>query len=129
MVNYPTAEEIVEANAVVVAEINVRKADKHEVLSKSKIEEILENVKAAKGDLFDKAVVLLKGLVQKHPFASGNRRTAFAVVENFLRYNGEKAKINKASNPRIMQGIREDYYSDGEIKMWLKGGDMREFKR
>ena len=36
MTNYPTAEDIIEANALVVAEIKVRKADRHEVLSKAK---------------------------------------------------------------------------------------------
>ncbi|MBS3133560.1 Fic family protein [Candidatus Woesearchaeota archaeon] len=72
---------------------------------------------------------MLKGLVQTHPFASGNRRTAFAVVENFLIYNGEKTKVNKSSNPKIMQGIRENYYSYEEIKNWLKGDEIREFQR
>ena len=30
---------------------------------------------------------------------------------------------------RIMTGIRENYYSDIEIKNWLTNGQIREFKR
>ncbi len=39
-------------------------------------------------DLLDRAAFLLRGLCQDHPFADGNKRTAFAVAEVFLRENG-----------------------------------------
>jgi prophage maintenance system killer protein len=68
-------------------------------------------------------------LIQAHPFASGNRRTAFVVVENFILHNGERPKVNKDASASVLQGIREDYYNDDEIKKWLKGGTIREFKR
>lgn len=34
------------------------------------------------------AAALLESLVQNHPFIDGNKRTAFAVVDVFLRING-----------------------------------------
>ena len=81
-----------------------------------------------KGDgLVDKAVVLLKGVAQEHPFASGNRRTAVVAAIKFLRMNGQSVSLEH--NPKILQGIRENYYSDKEIHDWLVGGEMREFKR
>jgi len=129
MARYPSVEDITEINAKVISEIKVKKADKHIILSKEKIETVLKATKNRKGGIYDKAVVLLKGLMQKHPFASGNRRTAFVTVENFLLHNGEKPKVNKDANASVMQGIREDHYSDEEIKFWLQGGDIREFKR
>ena len=40
------------------------------------LEASLKDCVIYEGDIYDKAVVLLKGLVQKHPFASGNKNVA-----------------------------------------------------
>ena len=80
---YPTLEKIIEYNLLVLSIIKVKKADKPEVLSRNKIEEALEECQNLEGGIYDKASILLKGLIQKHPFASGNRRTAFIVVKIF----------------------------------------------
>src|SRR3989344_605858 len=127
---YPTTEKIVEYNILVLSIIKTKKADKPSVLSKSKLMTVIMDSKHIDGDAYDKAVVLLKGLVQKHPFASGNRRTAFIVVKSFLLENGETFKIkDDPSLAKTMLGIREGYYSDADIKDWLKHGTIREFKR
>ncbi|MBI3051050.1 hypothetical protein HYY74_01195 [Candidatus Woesearchaeota archaeon] len=68
-------------------------------------------------------------VIQAHPFASGNRRTAFLVTRNFLFYNKAKAGVTGSENAYILQGIREGYYNDDEIKDWLLKGEIREFKR
>lgn len=74
--------------------------------------------------------MLLKGLIQKHPFASGNRRTAFIAAKDFILINAHKFGIrDDPTSAKVMQGIREDYYSNNEIKEWLKYGKIREFKR
>ena len=41
-----------------------------------------------RGDLAERAAVLVRGIAQDHPFADGNKRTAFAVADAFLRRNG-----------------------------------------
>ena len=127
MTDYLTLEEVTAINKEVLAEIKAKKADSFKVLSSMKISKLLEAVEANTGDIYDKAVVLLKVLVQEHPFASGNRRTAMLAVIRLLRVNNIEPKIKE--EPRILQGIRENYYKDDEIKGWLQGGDMREFKR
>jgi len=38
--------------------------------------------------ILHEAAALLESLVQNHPFIDGNKRTAFAVVDVFLRING-----------------------------------------
>src|SRR5580704_1524974 len=38
--------------------------------------------------LIHEAAALLESLVQNHPFVDGNKRVAFAVVDVFLRING-----------------------------------------
>ena len=127
---YPTIEKIIEYNALALKLLKVKKADKAEVLNRSKIMDVIEKCQDCEGDIYDKAVMLLKGLIQNHPFASGNRRTAFITTKDFLLTN--KAKIGIRDDPKyanVMLGIRERYYLDEEIKEWIKNGKIKEFKR
>ena len=127
---YPRAEKIIEYNVLALELIEVKKADKPEVLSKSKISEVISECKKKDGDVYDKAIVLLKGLIQKHPFASGNRRTAFIVTKDFILVNRYKFGVkDNPTSAKVMQGIRENYYSNNEIKEWIKHGKIREFTR
>ena len=110
--------------------VHGKKADKAEVLSYRKLSDVVEGCKKLEGDIYDKAVFLLKRLIQGHPFASGNRRTAFIVTKDFLLTNGAKFAIqDNPEQARVMLGIRENYYTDTEIKEWIKNGKIREFKR
>lgn len=127
MTAYLTDDEVIAINKEVLASIKVKKADSFKVLSHSKLNKVLERITKAPGDAYDKAVALLKGLIQEHAFASGNRRTAMVATIRFLRMNDETPSVK--NDAKILQGVRESYYSDSEIKQWLKGGDMREFKR
>src|SRR3989344_7983101 len=127
---YPTSDKIIEYNYLSLQFIKVKKADQPEVLSYSKINDVLKDCENKKGDIYDKAAVLLKGLVQKHAFASGNRRTAFITTKEFILSNDAKFGIkDDPLNAKVMRGIRETYYSDEEIKEWIKNGKIRELKR
>jgi len=90
---YPTPEEIIEYNILVLNILKVKKADKHGVLNYGKIVEVIEGCKNLQGNIYDKAVFLLKCSVQKHPFASGNRRTALIVIKKFLLSNNSRFGI------------------------------------
>ncbi len=37
--------------------------------------------------------------------------------------------MNNIKNSKIMIGIRENYYSNNEIKNWIKNGKIRKFER
>ncbi len=127
---YPTVEKIIKLNALVLTVIKVKKADKPTVLSKQKIEEAIEDCKNKEGDVYDKAVVLVQGLIQKHSFASGNRRTAFIATKDFLFHNNHTFNVkDDPSQARVMTGIREHFYTHEEIKEWIKHGKIKEFKR
>ncbi len=129
-ISYPTPERMMEYNILVLSMIPVKKADKAHVLSHKKLIDISEGCKNLEGDIYDEAAFLLKKLIQMHPFASGNRRTAFIVAKDFLLNNGEKFTIkDDPLHARIMLGIREGFYMDSEIKEWLKYGKIREFRR
>ncbi|MAF37002.1 hypothetical protein CL622_07845 [archaeon] len=91
---------------------------------------IINDCQSNNEDVYDKAVILCQGLIRSHPFASGNRRTAFITTRDFLILN--KTRFGVKSDPkqaRVMLGIREGYYEDKEIKEWLKHGEIRTFKR
>lgn len=115
---------------LILNSIRIKKSDKSEVLSYKKIADIIEARKKLQGDVYDKAVFLLKNLVQKHPFASGNRRTAFITTKDFILQNHFKFAIKGGPEyANIMTGIRENYYTDLEIKEWIKNGEIQKFKR
>src|SRR6056297_2398784 len=90
---YPSKEKIIELNALILTVIKVKKADKSEVLSHAKLNNLLEDCINHEGDLHDKAVILMKLLIKSHAFASGNRRTAFIVTKHFVTQNKGKFKI------------------------------------
>ncbi len=125
-----TKKEIIEFNKLALKSIKVKKADKHEILNEYTIGHMVAECKAIQGDPYDEATCLLKNLIQKHPFASGNRRTAFIATMGFLERNNLKLNVeDNEKQVRVLQGIRENYYTDKEIKEWLKTGKIREFVR
>ena len=129
-IKYPTREKVIEYNLLVLTIIKVKKADQPKVLSNHAIDLVIDECRQTEGDAYDKAVSLLKGITQKHPFASGNRRTAFIVTKEFLLSNNAVFRIkDDPAHARVMQGIREDYYTQEEIKEWIKHDKIREFKR
>ena len=130
MLEYPDVEKIVEFNLLSLSVIKVKKSDSSRVLSRAKISAALDACKKSREDVFGKAAILLKGLVQAHAFASGNRRTAFLAMKFFLVTNNQTLGIgDNPENAKVLLGIREDFYSDKEIKEWVKHGKIREFKR
>ena len=127
---YPTVERIVEYNILTLTLIKVKRGDKAKVLSLKKLGDCIEICKQKEGDMYDKAAVLLIELVRKHPFASGNRRTAVIVTKAFLMENNQEfGPKDEPSQARTLLGIREGYYSEQEVREWIKNGNIREFKR
>ncbi|HIH39386.1 TPA: type II toxin-antitoxin system death-on-curing family toxin [Candidatus Woesearchaeota archaeon] len=129
-IEYLDYKDIVEINKDIIENLPVKKADKHQILSQKKLMDVSTNYRRTEGDLFEKAVTLLKDVVKEHIFASANRRTAVEAVIIFLRINKKELGVrNRKENDEVLQGIREDYYKDTEIKNWLMGGEIREFRR
>jgi len=59
--------------------------------------------------IYEQAAAYLYHLAKNHPFVDGNKRTAFAVMDIFLRMNGYKIKL---TNPQIyhlvLQVVQDD---------------------
>ena len=105
----------------------MKKADQHKILSRKALEIALAKARAEKGDIYDKAAVLLIELVRGHAFASGVRRTAYSATISFLKTNGENPAV--PHDPKVLTGIREGFYTKQEVKSWLRGNAIRPFKR
>lgn len=128
-ISYPSAEEIVELNILVLGIIKVKKADKHHVLSTLKIHQALDACRQARGDVYDKAAAIMRALASAHAFASGNRRTAFLAAKEFVLKNGGKFAIpDDPYYAEVMREIREGKHSDAEIAEWIKNGKIRKAK-
>ena len=126
---YPVPEKIIELNKIILRFLPLKKADEAKVLSIKKIQECIKECKENKGDIHEKATLLLIHLIQKHPFASGNRRTAFLTIKWFLLKNESYMKLkDDPKHAKIMLGIREGFYNQEEIKEWIKHGQIREFR-
>lgn len=116
---YLDEEIIIQLNIDALKLFETKKGDSHKLLSYSKLHNAVLICEEFEGDFYDKAVILLKGIVKAHAFASGNRRTAFLVVNYFGDINKQKIFIaDNPSNSKVMIGIRENYYSHEELKKW-----------
>ncbi len=124
---YPTVDDIIEVNKIVLQQVRAKRGDAHSVKSRIAIETTLAEAKAKHGDIFDKAAVIFIGLIKKHAFGSANRRTAWTVTDTFLITNGEELRARY--NGRVVIGIREGFYTPEEVKSWLQGHEIREFRR
>lgn len=129
-IRYITKVKLKEYNALAITMFETKKADQSKVLSHLKLSGAIDRCKKTQGDLYDKAAVLLKELTKAHAFARGNRRTAFIATKNFVKQNKGKFKIrDDPTNANVLTGIREDYYTDYEIKEWIKNGKIKNFRR
>lgn len=117
---YPKVDDIINYNKEMVANFRATKAEKHEVYSRIKISKAIQSSRAKKGDVEDKAIVLMRRLNQSHPFASANRRTAHYALNSMLYCNkrylvamkhGKRAGIQQQIRDRCLthKQIREKY--------------------
>jgi death-on-curing family protein len=129
-VTYPTADEVVKQNALILRLVAVKRADRAQVLNRSALRSVIADCESRNDDIYSKAAVLLIGIIRRHPFASGNRRTAFLVTKQFLLENGASFGVqDEPSQAKVLQGIREHFYSEEDILRWLRTGDIHAFKR
>ena len=127
---YPTVDEIQYYNTIAIEMFRRTKQDQAKTISVSYIQKAIDKIKKNPGDLYDKAAQLLIELTRMHAFESGNKRTAFLSTKKFVLSNLGKFNIpDTINNVKIMIGIREDYYSQNELKEWIINGKIKKFER
>jgi prophage maintenance system killer protein len=124
---YPSVEEIIETNRRVLERVITDKRDRHVVWSQQAVRQVLSATKRTRGDVYDKAATLLVGLVKRHPFKSGNRRTAVAITSYFLAVNHAPTLV--PADTEVLAKLRLGIYKKGQIAAWLKGHGIEEERR
>lgn len=71
--------------------------------------------------IIHEAAALLESLVQSHPFIDGNKRTAFAVVDVFLRINGYTITADSAAiYGRFIKLMDQGNFDMEHLVPWLE---------
>jgi prophage maintenance system killer protein len=121
---YPKIKDIIENNRKVLIIVKASKGDSHKILGISKLDPVIKEVKRYKGDIEDKASILIRGINKAHSFSSGNKRTAFFTANEFIHKNKDYFVLKKQNRQReIAIKIREGRITDKEIADWLRFAD------
>jgi death-on-curing protein len=71
-------------------------------------------------DLVAQAATLLYGLIKNHPWVGGNKRTATALTQLFLRRNGAKLTAAVDDIVQFVLAVESDEQQHAEIENWLR---------
>ena len=74
----------------------------------------------SKAEIFSLAASLGFGLAKNHPFADGNKRTAFLSLYVFLGLNGWELDADEAEAAAITIDIAASDVNEEELALWLK---------
>lgn len=67
-----------------------------------------------------KTAILLFGVVAKHPFVDGNKRTGLVAAETFLRSNGKKLEATDKDIWMKLHKISQGEMNISQITNWLE---------
>jgi death-on-curing protein len=70
--------------------------------------------------LFEKAAVLMQGLIKNHGFVDGNKRTGTAVMSIFIKLNGRKLHLSDTQLEDLAVKVAEDKLDLESLTAWLK---------
>ena len=121
MIWYPSVDDVIDAN-ILSLDLSGDKHNPKLLGSRKGIQAVLEEVKAAeeKG-LTYQAALLMKRLVYRHFFDSGNHRTAYALAKMFLRRNGRRLRVTRFEQSyEFIRRIGTEEIE--EIQEWVEHG-------
>lgn len=81
-----------------------------------------QNIAAYEGedDLFRLAAAYGYGIVRNHPFLDGNKRTAFVVMDVFLKSNGYRLRASEPDVVVTMTQFAANIMSEADMAEWLR---------
>jgi death-on-curing protein len=118
LVNYLTPAELYEvAEQVLGRKPDVR--DRHLLRAAAARPMLAAFGQEAYPTLIDKAAALLHSLAAHHLFFDGNKRTATAAVERFLRRNGLRPTWTEADVRAFVLEIAQNQHDVAAVAAWL----------
>lgn len=121
-IKYPSVDDIIRANKKAIELLRATKAENHKLLvTRNKLEEVIDKTKASEGRVKKKAAILLTELNRRHFFVSANKRTSFIVAADFLLANEGQIPLKRKEDVKFLIEIREGKRTLKEIERWLNG--------
>jgi death on curing protein len=71
-------------------------------------------------DIIRQTATLYFGLIKNHPWLGGNKRTATAVVDDFLERNHFEIRVSIKEIVSLVLAIESDDFGVDEIENWLR---------
>lgn len=71
-------------------------------------------------DIIRQAATLYFGLIKNHPWRGGNKRTATAIVDDFLYRNGFEINSSVDEIIELVLAIESDKFEVAQIESWLR---------
>lgn len=71
-------------------------------------------------DLVRQAATLCFGMIKNHPWLGGNKRTATALMQEFLKLNGYRFSAPVAEILELVLQVEADHWKVDEIEAWLR---------
>jgi death on curing protein len=76
-------------------------------------------------DIFELAAAYGFGIATNHPFADGNKRTAYVVSVLFLRLNGYGVEADQDAKYRTFLDLAAGKLAEAELASWFKANCAR----
>jgi len=116
---YPTVAEALEMHRLLIEEFG----GIHGIRDRGLLEAaIFRPQNGYYDDLVHEAAALMESLAGNHAFLDGNKRISFAVVDTFLRMNGNFLDVDALSaHKHITQSIAKREFGIRQIREWLSG--------
>jgi death on curing protein len=73
-----------------------------------------------KADLVRQAATLCFGLIKNHPWVGGNKRTATAIVDEFLFRNGMNLTAPSYEMVALVTAVEAGHWGVDQIESWLR---------
>jgi death-on-curing protein len=119
-VRFPTAGALLDLHARILAKTGGEPGVLNATTIASAIERARWGPFLAPPDLFDRAALLLRGLCEDHPFADGNKRTAFEATDLFLLANGSGVGATADEVHTFMLEVAQGQHDVPSIAAWLR---------
>ncbi len=114
-VKYLTTEEIIKIHDKVI-----EKSGGHSgIISKGNLEFIVSQTEIPKS-LERKATTLFSGILTKHPFVDGNKRTALVSMQTFLNENNGEFLATDEELWDVVHEISEEKLKFEELVIWIR---------
>ena len=71
-------------------------------------------------DLVRQAATLCYGLIKNHPWTGGNKRTATAITQEFLKLNHHRFRAASIEIVEMVMRVESDQWKVDELDVWLR---------